>query len=49
MTAIVVITLFPFYWILRTALSNNYALIADPSSLLPVDFTLRRLRSGCSA
>jgi ABC-type glycerol-3-phosphate transport system permease component len=34
------ITLFPFYWILRTALSNNYALIRHPSSVLPVGFTL---------
>lgn len=35
-----VVTLFPFYWILRTALSNNYALITNPTSLLPVGFTL---------
>jgi multiple sugar transport system permease protein len=35
-----VVTIFPFYWILRTALSNNYALIRDPSSLLPVGLTL---------
>jgi multiple sugar transport system permease protein len=34
------VTIFPFYWILRTALSNNYALIRDPSSPLPVGFTL---------
>jgi multiple sugar transport system permease protein len=34
------ITLFPFYWILRTALSNNYALIRNPTSLFPVGFTL---------
>jgi ABC-type glycerol-3-phosphate transport system permease component len=34
------VTIFPFYWILRTALSNNYALTRHPSSLLPVDFTL---------
>ena len=34
------VTLFPFYWILRTALSNNYSLIRDPSSLLPVGLTL---------
>ncbi|WP_025157746.1 carbohydrate ABC transporter permease [Leifsonia aquatica] len=34
------VTLFPFYWILRTALSNNYALISNPTSLLPVGFTL---------
>jgi multiple sugar transport system permease protein len=37
---VLLITIFPFYWILRTALSNNYALSTDPSSLLPVDFTL---------
>ncbi len=36
---IVLVTVFPFYWILRTALSDNYALLADPSSPLPVDFT----------
>jgi multiple sugar transport system permease protein len=36
---VVAITLFPFYWILRTALSNNYALATDPSSPLPVGFT----------
>src|SRR5258706_10822849 len=34
------VTIFPFYWILRTALSNNYALIRDPSSPVPVGFTL---------
>ena len=33
------VTLFPFYWILRTALSNNYKLSSHPSSLLPVGFT----------
>ncbi|MEU6341589.1 carbohydrate ABC transporter permease [Streptomyces sp. NPDC046977] len=33
-------TVFPFYWILRTALSNNYQLATDPSSPLPVGFTL---------
>jgi multiple sugar transport system permease protein len=37
---ILIVTLFPFYWILRTALSNNFAISTDPSSLLPVDFTL---------
>ncbi|MFE2968427.1 carbohydrate ABC transporter permease [Streptomyces sp. NPDC059340] len=36
---IVLVTLFPFYWILRTALSNNYKLATDPSSPLPVGFT----------
>ena len=36
---IVLVTLFPFYWILRTALSNNYKLATNPSSPLPVGFT----------
>ncbi len=35
----VLITLFPFYWILRTALSNTKALAANSTSLLPADFT----------
>lgn len=37
---VLIVTIFPFYWILRTALSNNYALATNPSSLLPVGFTL---------
>ncbi|MEV6239309.1 carbohydrate ABC transporter permease [Lentzea sp. NPDC051838] len=37
--AILLVTIFPFYWILRTALSNNFAMSTDPSSLLPVHFT----------
>lgn len=37
---VLIITIFPFYWMLRTALSNNYGLATDPSSLLPVDPTL---------
>jgi multiple sugar transport system permease protein len=43
-TIVLVITIFPFYWILRTALSNNFALLTDPSSLLPVGFTLGAFR-----
>jgi ABC-type glycerol-3-phosphate transport system permease component len=39
LAVVMVVTLFPFYWILRTALSNNYALATDPASLWPVDFT----------
>ncbi|MBC2907739.1 carbohydrate ABC transporter permease [Streptomyces cupreus] len=39
MAAIVLITLLPFYWILRTALSSNTALAAHPSDPLPVDLT----------
>lgn len=40
MILIIVVTLFPFYWMLRTALSNNRTLFAGSDSLLPVDFTL---------
>ncbi|WP_050799802.1 carbohydrate ABC transporter permease [Streptomyces himastatinicus] len=40
MGGVMVVTLFPFYWILRTALSTNTALAAHPSSLLPVDISL---------
>jgi multiple sugar transport system permease protein len=40
MGGVMVVTLFPFYWILRTALSANTALAAHPSSLLPVDIGL---------
>jgi multiple sugar transport system permease protein len=33
------VTLFPFYWMLRTPFSNNRALTTDPSSMVLVDFT----------
>lgn len=36
---ILLFTLFPLYWMLRTAFSNNRAMFSDPTSLLPVDFT----------
>ncbi|MEU6380662.1 carbohydrate ABC transporter permease [Streptomyces sp. NPDC046909] len=39
MGLIVLITLLPFYWILRTALSSNAGLNADPSNPLPVDLS----------
>lgn len=39
MAAMVLITLLPFYWILRTALSSNTALAAHPGDVLPVDPT----------
>jgi multiple sugar transport system permease protein len=39
MGLIVLITLLPFYWILRTALSSNAGLNADPANPLPVDLT----------
>lgn len=44
LAAIVVVTLFPFYWMLRTGLSNNRALAAEAGSLAPADFTLGAVR-----
>lgn len=40
MALIMLATLFPFYWMLRTALSSNAALYAGATSWLPVDFNL---------
>jgi multiple sugar transport system permease protein len=40
MGLVVLVTIFPFYWMLRTALSTNDALAAGAGSLLPVDPTL---------
>lgn len=40
MIVILFITIFPFYWMLRTALSSNNALATDPASLLPVGFNV---------
>ncbi|WP_037676587.1 carbohydrate ABC transporter permease [Streptomyces griseus] len=39
MAVIILVTLLPFYWILRTALSTNSALAAHPGDPLPVDLT----------
>src|SRR6266700_306460 len=39
LVGVLFITIFPFYWVLRTALSNNYSLDTHPSSLLPTGFT----------
>ena len=39
MILLLLITIFPFYWMLRTALSSNSALYANSTSLLPVDFS----------
>jgi multiple sugar transport system permease protein len=36
---VIVGTLFPFYWMIRTALSNNRAMFSDPLSLTPVEPT----------
>ncbi|UBU16294.1 carbohydrate ABC transporter permease [Nonomuraea gerenzanensis] len=39
MILVMIVSLFPFYWILRTALSDNNALYAGGDSLLPVQFS----------
>ena len=39
MIILILITLFPFYWMIRTAFSTSRSLFSDPNSLLPVDFT----------
>lgn len=40
LVALIIITIFPFYWALRTGLSNNRSLPRDVASPLPVDPTL---------
>jgi multiple sugar transport system permease protein len=40
MIILILITLFPFYWMIRTAFSTSKSLFSEPNSLLPVDFTL---------
>ncbi|MEV0823908.1 carbohydrate ABC transporter permease [Nonomuraea rubra] len=41
---VMLVTLFPFYWMLRTSFSNTRALAAGATDLLPVDFTLGAYR-----
>ncbi|WP_316669974.1 carbohydrate ABC transporter permease [uncultured Propionibacterium sp.] len=41
MILIMIVTVLPFYWVLRTALSSNTGLAGDPTSILPVDVNLR--------
>lgn len=40
MIIVILVTLFPFYWMLRTSLSTSTSLFLDPGRLRPVDFTL---------
>ena len=40
MIIIILITVFPFYWILRTSLSTSRSLFLEPGNFAPVDFTL---------
>src|SRR2546429_5277682 len=39
MAGIVLVTLLPFYWILRTALSSDASLTAHPTTLVPAGLT----------
>ncbi len=39
LTGFVLVTLFPFFYMIRTALSTTRKLSSDPLSVLPVDFT----------
>jgi multiple sugar transport system permease protein len=39
MGLVIFVSLFPFYWMLRTALSSNNAIYAGSGSLLPVQFS----------
>lgn len=41
MALVMIITILPFYWVLRTALSSNAGITSDPTSILPVDINLR--------
>lgn len=44
LVAVMLVTLFPFYWMLRTSLSTTRSLAAGSDQLLPVDFTLGAYR-----
>lgn len=44
LVAVMAATIFPFWWVLRTGLSNNNALAAGAGSLLPADFTFGGVR-----
>jgi multiple sugar transport system permease protein len=44
MIAIMLITLFPFYWMLRTSFSTNSALAANAGNLLPAEFSIEGWR-----
>lgn len=44
LVVVIIITLFPIYWMFRTGFSNNRSMFGDPLNLLPVDFTLGAFR-----
>lgn len=40
------VTLFPFYWALRTSFSTMKGLLADPTNVLPPDFSLTAFKAA---
>ncbi len=44
LVVVMIVTLFPFYWMLRTSFSSTRSLAAGATDLLPVDFTLGAYR-----
>lgn len=44
LTVVMIVTLFPFYWMLRTALSTNAGLVQNPTSLLPAGLSVDGFR-----
>lgn len=40
MIGIIVVTLFPFVWVIRSSLSTNAALLANPEAILPPEFSV---------
>lgn len=44
MIFVIVITVLPFYWMIRTSFSSATGLSANPGSLIPTDFTLDAYR-----
>lgn len=44
MAVVIFVTLFPFWWVIRTAFSTPGMIFSNPESLTPVDFTLFNFR-----
>jgi multiple sugar transport system permease protein len=41
---LIIVSLFPIWWVIRTGLSSREGIFRDTSSLLPVDFTLQHFQ-----
>jgi multiple sugar transport system permease protein len=42
---VLIVILFPMWWVVRTAFSTKKDMLRDPSSLMPVNFTTDAFRS----